>query len=80
MKTLDRIVANAKQLNRDYARANQILEEAVREAMPWAAPLAMRGVVPTIDKIERLATQCVAILMATDPEGFEKPVRGYKNE
>lgn len=79
MKTLDRIVANARQLNQDYEQANQILREAVREAMPWAAPLAMRGAVPTIDKIERLATQCLAILMATYPEDFENPVRGYKD-
>lgn len=79
MRALERVLASAEQLTRDYSRANDILQEAVREAMPWAAPLAMRGSVPTIDKIERLAAQCLAILMATYPEDFEKPVRGYKD-
>lgn len=79
MKTLERIVENARQLNQDYSHANQILQSAVKDAMPWAMPLAMQGAVPTIDKIEKLATQCVAILMATYPDDFEKSVRGYKD-
>lgn len=77
MKLPERIIENAKQLNRDYARANDILQGAVKDAMSWAVPLATRGAVPTIDKIERLATQCIAILMATNPNDFEKPVRGF---
>lgn len=77
MKTLDRVVENAKRLNEDYTYANQILNEAIKDAMPWAVPLATRGVVPSVDKIERLATQCMAVLMATYPEDFEKQIKGF---
>lgn len=77
MKTPERLIENARRLNQDYDHANQILQTAVKEAMPWAGPLVMRGTVPTIDKIERLATQCIAILMATYPEDFEKTIKGF---
>lgn len=77
MKTPERLIENARRLNQDYDHANQILQTAVKEAMPWAAPLVMRGAVPTIDKIERLCTQCLAILMATYPEDFEKSIKGF---
>lgn len=80
MKMPERIIENAQRLNQDYAQANQILQAAVRDAMPWAMPLAMRGVIPTVDKIERLATQCLAILMATYPNEFSKPVKGFVPE
>lgn len=81
MKTPERLIENARRLNQDYEHANQILQSAVKDAMPWAMPLATRGIVPTIDKIERLATQCLAILMATYPEDFDKQVKGFtKNE
>lgn len=77
MRLPDRLVANAEGLARDYARANDILQSAVKDALPWAVPLAARGVVPTADKIERLCVQCLAILMATYPDEFKKPVRGF---
>lgn len=77
MRLPDRLLENAKQLTKDYSRANDILHTAVREAMPWAAPLAMSGVVPSVDRIERLCIQCLAILIATYPEEFENPVRGF---
>lgn len=77
MKTPERVIENARRLNQDYDHANQILQTAVKEAMPWAGPLVMRGAIPTIDKIERLCTQCLAILMATYPEDFEKPIKGF---
>lgn len=77
MKLPERILENARQVDRDYASANQILRVAVKDAMPWAMPLAMRGVIPSVDKIERLATYCMAILMATYPDEFMKPVEGF---
>lgn len=77
MKTPERLIENARRLTQDYDHANQILQTAVKEAMPWAGPLVMQGRVPTIDKIERLCTQCLAILMATYPEDFEKPIKGF---
>lgn len=80
MKTTERLIENARRLNMDYDQANNILQVAVREAMPWAGPLVMRGTIPTIDKIERLCTQCLAILMATYPEDFEKPIKGFGSD
>lgn len=77
MKLPERMFENAKQLTLSYDKANQILQAAMRDAMPWAMALAARGTVPTIDKIEHLATQLIAILMATYPEDFQKPVRGF---
>lgn len=77
MKLPERMFENAKQLTTTYSHANQILHSAMRDAMPWAMPLATQGVVPSIDKIERLATQLVAILMATYPDDFQKPIKGF---
>lgn len=64
---IKRIEANARQIEKSYERANDILNDAVKEAMPWAGQLAMQGRVPTLDRIERLATQLVAILLASEP-------------
>lgn len=63
-----RLRSNAEQMERQYQTANQILNDAVKEAMPWAAGLAMQGTVPSLDRIERLATQLLAILMASQPK------------
>lgn len=80
MKLPERIIENAQRINQDYASANQILHMAVKDAMTWAVPLATRGVVPPVDRIERLTTQCMAILMATYPEDFVKPIKGFTPE
>lgn len=77
MKLPERIIENARQINQSYGHANQILSNAVNEAMSWGVPLVTQGVVPPVDRIERLTTQCMAILMATYPDEFTKPVRGY---
>lgn len=73
-KLFERLQNNAEQLNRQYQSANQILNDAVKEAMPWAGTLAMSGKVPTLDRIERLATQLVAILIASEPKEKEAEV------
>lgn len=65
---MKRLEANAVQIESGYARANDILSDAVKEAMPWAGQLAMQGRVPTLDRIERLATQLIAILIASEPK------------
>lgn len=77
MRLPERIFENARQLNASYSHANQILHVAIKDAMPWAAPLAMQGVVPPVDRIERLTTQLMAILMATFPEEFQTPIKGF---
>lgn len=76
---LDRLDRNARQFQMSYASANQLLDAAVAEAFPWVLGLpVVRGKVPpmfrnalpkgspvTLDKLERLATQLVAILAAS---------------
>lgn len=79
MKVPERIIENAKRLNQDYASANQILHMSMNDAMAWAVPLATRGIIPPVDRIERLATQCMAILMATYPDDFASPIKGFTN-
>lgn len=66
-KAIQRIQKNAEQLMTQYRTAQQLLNEAVKGALPWAGPLAMNGAVPSLAQVERLATQLVAIVMASEP-------------
>lgn len=63
-----RIQKNAQYLTEHYSRSETLLKAAMQEAMPWATSLYMRGSVPSLPQIERLATQLVAILIASEPE------------
>lgn len=65
---LNRIRRNAEALLDRYPSANVLLKSAVKDAMPWAMPLAMSGSVPALDKIEHLATQLIAIVLASEPD------------
>lgn len=80
----DRMVRNARMFSQNYATANDLLNAAIGESVPWVLGLpAVRGKIPpmfrnalpkggavTLDKIERLATQLLAILAASyAPEG-----------
>lgn len=67
-KLFNRLRTNAEHIEKQYHTANQILNDAVKEAMPWASVLAMQGRAPALDKIERLATQLIAILIASSPK------------
>lgn len=76
---LERIGGNAVQYQQSYPTSEHLLAAAVGEAFPWVLglpvvrariPSAMRGFIPggspvTLDKLERLATQLVAILAAS---------------
>lgn len=93
---LERLRQNAAPLQQSYANANQLLGAAVTEAFPWVLGLPeVRGKVPpmfrralpqgspaSLEKIERLATQLVAILAASyapqgpDTEAGEVPREG----
>lgn len=80
----DRMSRNARMFSRNYESANDLLNAAVGESIPWVLGLpTVRGKIPpmfrnalpkggavTLDKIERLATQLLAILAASyAPEG-----------
>lgn len=74
-KLLSRMEKNAQYLIEHYKSANDLLKQAVRDSMPWAMPLAMNNSIPPLPNIERLATQLLAILIASEPD--DKPVAGY---
>lgn len=67
-QALQRIEKNAQALMEQYKTSAQLLNVAVKGAMPWAAPLAMNGVIPHLSQIEQLATQLIAIVMASEPK------------
>lgn len=67
-KALQRIEKNAQALMGQYKSSAQLLNVAVKGAMPWAGPLAMSGTIPQLSQIEQLATQLVAIIMASEPQ------------
>lgn len=76
---MQRMQQNAAPLQQSYNSANQLLEAAVAEAFPWVLSIpGVRGKVPamfrnalpkgspvSLEKLERLATQLVAILAAS---------------
>lgn len=63
-----RIEKNAQYLIDNYPKSEALLKDAMKDAMPWAMALYTRGAVPAVPQIERLATQLMAILMASEPE------------
>lgn len=75
---LERIEKNARQLMDTYPTSAALMQTAISEAMGWAVPLKMRGKIPGVDKLERLATQLVAILAATyDQKKAEQQPIGF---
>lgn len=73
---MHRIQVNAEHLIQTYPTANALLKSAVQGAMPWAGALVTKGAVPPLDRLETLATQLLAILMASQPDTI-KPVKGF---
>ena len=63
---LERIEKNARRLMETYPTSAALMQTAISEAMSWAVPLKMRGKIPGTDQLERLATQLLAILAATE--------------
>lgn len=66
--SIDRITKNAKYLIDHHRSARDLLHVAMKEAVPWAMPLVTQGAIPQLPAIERLATQLVAIIIASEPE------------
>lgn len=76
---MDRLTRSAEYLVEHCPSSNVLLQAAVKEAVPWAMPLVTRGAIPDLPRIERLATQLLAILMASEPES-NRPIKGFKGE
>lgn len=90
---LERLRHNALPLQQSYGSANELLDVAISSAFPWVLSLpVVRGKIPamfrnalpkgapvTLDKLETLATQLVAILAASygsqgpEPNAREAP-------
>ena len=65
MLSYERIKANAEHLMDTYDTGVRLLNDAMREAMPWATALAMNGTVPRVDQLEKLCTQLLALTLAS---------------
>lgn len=75
-KVYERIRLNAAQLMETYPTAARLLEDAMKEAMPWAMALAMQKRLPSLVQLERLATQLIAIVAASQVDS--PPVAAVK--
>lgn len=62
-----RMAINAEHLMDGYPTAKHLLQSAVKEAMPWAITLHTKGRTPSLDQLERLGTQILAIILASTP-------------
>lgn len=71
-RMMNRIVENARHLQGQYDKSDVLLRNAMKDAMPWAIQLATRGVIPSIDKLELLATQLIAILDASQKDNTDE--------
>lgn len=70
-KLLQRMEANAESFCEAYPTSAALLQTAMMEAMPWVLAMKTQGQAPNKLQLERLATQILAILMASlppDPE------------
>lgn len=67
-KLLSRMQRNARYLIDNYDKSETLLRNAMQEAMPWATALYTQGKPPQLPQLERLATQLLAILIASEPE------------
>jgi len=90
---LERMQSNAEALRQSYASSNDLLNTAVGEALGWVIGLPViktrippfahnmlpAGVPVSIDKVERLATQLLAILLASYPPKPESPVEARQS-
>jgi len=77
-KVLERVVTNAEHLISVHDNAQGLLNVAMRGAMPWATPLVMKGVLPSVDKLEVLCTQLLAIVMRSDPSVIQAEEKNTK--
>lgn len=66
MTVMERVQANAEQLIEQYDSANRLLNDAMSESIPWAMALATQKKTPGLPQLERLATQIIAILLASE--------------
>ena len=65
-RVLQRVEANLDHLQQAYPTADRLLHDAMQEASAWVLPLVTGGKVPSVTQLERLATQLLAIVVASD--------------
>lgn len=79
-KLLSRMEANAEQYMEAFPTASALLQQSMMEAMPWVIQLKTQGKTPNPLQLERLATQILAILMASLPREPEPAAPLYVPE
>lgn len=67
-RTAARVQSRAEDLSDDYARAYDLMQDAIRGAMPWVTLYLSKGIPPSCTQMIELAAQLTAIAAASSPE------------
>lgn len=67
-RTAARAQARAEDLYENYERAADLMDEAIRGAMPWVSLYLSRRIPPSCTQMVELAAQLIAISAACSPE------------
>lgn len=79
-KLMHRLELGAEQYMEAFPTASALLQQSMMEAMPWVISLKTQGKTPNALQLERLATQILAILMASLPREPEPAAPLYVPE
>lgn len=63
-----RAQSRAEELSEDYARAADLMQDAIRGAMPWASMYVTKRIPPSCTQMVELAAQLIAIAAACSPD------------
>lgn len=62
-----RVQSRAEAIYDDYEKADDLLKDTFRSALPWVTAYATKGKTPKCNQMLELAAQLVAIAAATSP-------------
>lgn len=65
-QVLQRVETNLDHMVEAYPTAEKLLHDSMQEASVWVVPLVTTGKLPAVPQLERLATQLLAIVVASD--------------
>lgn len=65
-QVLERVSPKLDHLQRIYPNSEKLLRDSMQEASTWVIPLITSGKIPTPEQLERLATQLLAIVVASE--------------
>lgn len=67
LRVASRVQSRAEELSDDYARALDLMQDAIRGAMPWVTLYLSKGIPPSCTQMIELAAQLTAIAAASSP-------------